>query len=116
MLCSLFYTELLSFPVTLKFFISSSTPGTFLPQCLFTGYYAFWRRHPTLLADLVVPVCFRQAQLLSHVGFVCKSMTFSLPGFSVHGLFQARVLEWVMSLALAGRCFITRTTWEALMK
>ena len=26
---------------------------------------------------------------------LCESMDCSLPGFSVHGIFQARVLEWV---------------------
>ena len=29
----------------------------------------------------------------SHVRF-CKPMNRSLPGFSVHGVFQARILEW----------------------
>ena len=55
-----------------------------------------------------------------------------LPGSSVHGILQARILEWVamapskgsspprdgtsrflMSPALAGRFFITSTTWES---
>ena len=26
---------------------------------------------------------------------LCDSMDYNLPGFSVHGIFQARVLEWV---------------------
>ena len=26
---------------------------------------------------------------------LCDPMDFSLPGFSVHGIFQARMLEWV---------------------
>ena len=56
-----------------------------------------------------------------------------LPGSSVHGILQARILEWVaisyfrglpdpgiepaalVSLALAGR-FFTTSTWEALRK
>ena len=60
-----------------------------------------------------------------------NSMDCSLPGFSVHAIFQARVLEWVaisssrklpdpgikraspVSPALAGR-FFTRATWKAL--
>ena len=56
-------------------------------------------------------------------------MDYSLPGSSVHGILQARILELVaisgdlpapgikpkslMSPALAGRFFITNTTWEA---
>ena len=56
-------------------------------------------------------------------------MDCSLPGSSIHGIFQARVLEWVampssrgpsdpgikpQSPALAGRFFTTSATWEAL--
>ena len=59
-------------------------------------------------------------------------MDCSLPGSSVHGILQARILDWVampssrgsslprdqtLSLsfpALAGRFFTTRATWEAL--
>ena len=34
-------------------------------------------------------------QLLSHVGFFCIPMDYSLPGSSVHEISQARTLEWV---------------------
>ena len=62
----------------------------------------------------------------------CNPMGYSLPGSSVHGIFQARILEWVAisssrgssrtrdqtqflaSPALTGGFFITSTTWEAL--
>ena len=62
---------------------------------------------------------------------LCDSMDCSLLGSSVHGNFQARILEWVampppgdlpdpaikplslMSLALAGGFFTTSATWEA---
>ena len=27
---------------------------------------------------------------------LCDPMNWSLPGFSVHGIFQARILEWVL--------------------
>ena len=61
-------------------------------------------------------------QSLSHVWLFCHPMDCSLPGSSVHGIFQARVLEWVAisfsgdlpnsgikppSPALAGRFFST---------
>ena len=26
---------------------------------------------------------------------LCDPMSYSLPGFSVHGIFQARIMEWV---------------------
>ena len=62
---------------------------------------------------------------------LCNPMDYSPLGSSVHGILQARILEWVpfpspgdlpdpgiepsslMSPALAGRFFSTSTTWEA---
>ena len=35
------------------------------------------------------------AQLLSHVRHFCDPMDCSLPGSSVHGILQAKILEWV---------------------
>ena len=61
---------------------------------------------------------------------LCGPMECSLPGSSVHGIFQARILGWIAipysgdlpnpgtepmspsSPALAGRFFTTSTTWE----
>ena len=36
-----------------------------------------------------------QAQLLGHVQLFATPWTGRLPGSSVHGIFQARILEWV---------------------
>ena len=36
-----------------------------------------------------------QAQLLSHVQLFCDAMDCSLPGSSLHGISQARILDWV---------------------
>ena len=36
---------------------------------------------------------------------LCDHMDCSLPGFSVHGIFQARVLEWV-AIAFSKQCTI----------
>ena len=59
---------------------------------------------------------------------LCNLMDCSLSGSSVHGILQARILEWVaisnpgikpvslMSPALAGGFFTTSATWEALHK
>ena len=62
---------------------------------------------------------------------LCDHMDCSLPDFSVHGILQGRILEWVglpssrgssgpriepaslTSLALADKFFTTSTTWEA---
>ena len=63
---------------------------------------------------------------------LCNPMDHSLPGSSAHGIFQARILEWVVisysrgscrpgikpatpaSPALAGRFLTTSATWEVL--
>ena len=60
---------------------------------------------------------------------LCNPMDCSPPGPSVHGIIQARILEWVaitslpklgiepmslMSPALTGRFFTTSATWEVL--
>ena len=43
------------------------------------------------IQSLSLPMC---AQLLSHV-WLCNPIEYSLPGSSVHGILQARILEWV---------------------
>ena len=40
------------------------------------------------------PACMRAKSLQSCLAF-CNPMDCSLPGFSVHGILQARILEWV---------------------
>ena len=58
--------------------------------------------------------------------FLCDPMDGSPPGSSVHGIFQAKILEWVAvspsrgtfptqgsNPALVLKVFTTRTTWEA---
>ena len=62
---------------------------------------------------------------------LCDPMDWGLPGFSVHGIFQARVLEWVAIsfsrgsswprdrtrvFGIVGRCFILWATREATRK
>ena len=62
---------------------------------------------------------------------LCDPMDYSLPGSSIHGIFQTRILKWLafpfpgghpkpgfeppsfLSPALSGRVFITCATWEA---
>ena len=44
--------------------------------------------------SIQVHVCGR-AQLLQLCPTLCSPMDYSLPGSSVHGIFQARVLEWI---------------------
>ena len=73
-------------------------------------------------------VCAKQLQSCP---ILCDPMDCSSPGFSVHGILQARILEWVVissstvsswlrdqtqvysTPALTGRFFTTRAAWEA---
>ena len=75
--------------------------------------------------------CFHSFKSLQLCPNLCVPMDFSLPGSFVHGILQARILEWVampssrgsskprdqthvsMSPALAGEFFTTSATWEA---
>ena len=72
-------------------------------------------------------------QLQSYPIF-CNPVNCSLPGSSIHGILQTRILEWVscpppgdlpdpgtepelpMSPALSGRVFTTSATWEDCVK
>ena len=40
-------------------------------------------------------VCKSESEAVQSCRTLCNPMDYSLPGFSVHGIFQARVLEWV---------------------
>ena len=61
----------------------------------------------TTHASLLGPIerCLH-TQLLSHV-WLCDPMDCSPPGFLVHGIFQARVLEWV-AISFSRRIFLTQ--------
>ena len=73
-------------------------------------------------------MCLQLSEVAQSCPTLCNPMDCSLPGFSVHGLFQARILEWVaISFSrgsswprnrtrvsrIAGRRFILWTTREA---
>ena len=51
---------------------------------------------------------------LSHVWLLATPMDCSLPGYSVHGIFQARVLEWVSYFLLQG-IFLTQGSTPGLL-
>ena len=42
-----------------------------------------------------VALTYTHSEVLNHFGLFATPMDRSLPGFSVHGIFQARILEWV---------------------
>ena len=51
-------------------------------------------------------------QLLSHVQLFCDPTDCSLPGSSVHGISQARILEWV-AISFSRRSSLTRDETRA---
>ena len=79
-----------------------------------------------------ITACAYHPQLLQSCPTLCDPMDYSLPGSSVHGILQARILEWVAMPssrgssqpwdrtqdsyvflpALAGGFFTTSATWE----
>ena len=83
---------------------------------------------------MYLPYACMHAKLLQSCPTLCNPADCSLPGSSVHGILQARIVEWValpssrgiylpdpagihppslMSPALAGRFFTISATWEA---
>ena len=73
-------------------------------------------------------MCVPHTKSLQSCLTLCNPMDGTLPGSSVHGILQARILEWVaisnsgikptslMSPALACGFLTTNATWEALHK
>ena len=99
-----------------------------LNQVIKINLWDVWRY---MCVCVCVCVCIRSLQSCSTL---CDNMDYNPPGCSVHGILQARILEWVampssrgssqssdpgikhmflMSPALAGRFFSTSATWEA---
>ena len=92
--------------------------------------YCFTFSPILLLFDMRQSYIFMHAKPLQLCLTLCDPMNCSLSGSSVHGILQARILDWVpcppleifptqgsnpilMSFALASRFFTTSATWEA---
>ena len=56
---------------------------------IFLSWYRSWVCKPGFLILETTCVCAQSCLTL------CNSVDYSLPGSSVHGIFQARILEWV---------------------
>ena len=68
----------------------------FLFIYLVTGFFFFSSTSLFLPTHLPPPSCTHSQS--------CNPMDCSPPGFSVHGLFQARILEWV-AISFSNKCF-----------
>ena len=56
----------------------------------------------------------RESEVAQSCPTLCEPMNCSLPGSSIHGIFQARVLEWVaiaFSKRLECKRFIRESSW-----
>ena len=91
-------------------------------------YVWFLVKNRTFKYNVAILSCTKLLQLCLTL---CDPVGCSLPGSSVHGILQGKILEWVavpfsgglpdpgmepvslMSPALAGRFFTTSATWEA---
>ena len=102
-------------------------PLSFFPFCSLASEGSLW-----ILTQAVFFVCLFLRLVTHSCLTLCNLMNCSPPGSSVHGILQARILEWVapspgdlphpgteltslMSPVLAGRFITTSATWEALV-
>ena len=76
--------------------------GRRLPAAWAVKYIPFWSRPPFLPPEQIflplgwlVPLKVKESEVAQSCLTLCDPMDCSLPGSSVHGIFQARVLEWV---------------------
>ena len=70
-------------------------PGTFLTQGLNTGLL-HWQADSLLLSRLGSPEVKVKVLVAQWCPTRCNSMSCSLPGSSVPGILQARILEWIV--------------------
>ena len=59
------------------------------------GYSLWGLRELDLTERLSILKCHAAAKSLQSCPTLCDPMDCSLPGFSIHGILQARTLEWV---------------------
>ena len=59
------------------------------------GGGVLWGRPARFLSQIYHPWIVKKVKSLSRVRLFAIPWTGDLPGFSVHGIFQARVLEWI---------------------
>ena len=67
--------------------------NVFLEKCIFKK--CFWNNYLCIYNKLIWISACMHAQLLQLCPTLCNPMDYSPPGSLVHGIFQARILEWV---------------------
>jgi len=93
----MFYTELLMFSYKLVHFsvLLIFIKGSSSPPDSGSQPQKSCRWMPLSLTSHIWPNKVKSNQVTQSCLTLCISMDYSLPGSSVHGIFQARVLEWV---------------------
>ena len=91
-------------------------------------FFTLWLIESTALLGTLTTVSESMSEVAQLCPTLCDPMDCSPPGFSIHGIFQARILEWVaISFSrgssrprnrtwvscIAGRCFTLWATREA---
>ena len=79
-------------------------------ECGSAVHGTFWRRSP--LSSLPVPFLWiLNCEVPQSCPTLCDAMDCSLPGSSVHGIFQVRILEWVTISFSRGSSQPRHQTW-----
>ena len=74
-------------------FFTTSIPGK--PE-IWGGLFSWAGQLHKLMSRRFIPtISGRESEVAQLCLTLCNPMDYSLPGSSVHGIFQARVLEWV---------------------
>ena len=69
--------------------------GIFLSVCVCLSVCISVSVYILLYTDRDIKVCARACLVAKSCLTLCDPMDYSLPGFSVHRILQARILEWV---------------------
>ena len=98
----------------------SSGKAIALDHCTFLSILIFsvtlrvtgppWRGHQRLAVLSAPPTVY---SLVIHLYAVCNSMDCSLPGSSVHGFSQARILEWI-AISSSRDCICSHVLFDCM--
>ena len=76
----------------------SRTIPVALPFISFGLTFSILMDYYTLIRDWLIPWKWRESEVTQSCPTLCDLMDCSLPGSSAHGIFKARILEWVVIL------------------
>ena len=77
-------------PISLEMFCETEDPFTLLPHCLSLFILTF-----DFSSSFLLSLWLYKSEVAQSCLTLCDPMDYSLPGSSIHRIFQARILEWV---------------------